>query len=101
MPTRIIAHPTCSSEVPDARITVYSELATNCASANSVPISVATGKSSYIRDGRWSATKSSAAEIVYPPRPTSPSSWIRSKKAKSMTSAVKMSRIATSTSRPM
>ena len=52
---RISAQPTCSSDAPDARITVYSELATSCASANSVPISVATGKSSYMRDGSCSA----------------------------------------------
>jgi hypothetical protein len=33
-------------EAPDARITVNSELATNCEIANSVPISAGTGKSS-------------------------------------------------------
>ena len=56
--------PTCSSDAPDARITVYSELETSCASANSVPISDATGKSSYMRDGSCSPTNSSADEIV-------------------------------------
>ena len=64
MPTRTSDQPTCSSDAPDARITVYSELATSCASANSVPISAATGKSSYMRDGSCSATNSSAADIV-------------------------------------
>ena len=64
MPIRISAQPTCSSDAPDARITVYSELDTSCASPNSVPINVATGKSSYIRAGSCSATKSSAAVIV-------------------------------------
>ena len=61
---RISAQPTCSSEAPEARITVYSELATSCASANSVPISEATGKSSYMRDGSCSPTNSRADEIV-------------------------------------
>jgi hypothetical protein len=46
MPTRTNAQPTCSSDAPAVRITVYSELETSWASANSVPISVATGKSS-------------------------------------------------------
>jgi hypothetical protein len=43
---RISAHIVCASDAPDARITVYSEFATSCAIANSVPISAATGKSS-------------------------------------------------------
>ena len=64
MPTRTSAHTTCSSDAPDARITVYSELATSWAIANSVPISAATGKSSYIRDGTCSATKISAEDSV-------------------------------------
>ena len=42
-PTRVSAQPTCGSDAPDARITVYSELATSCDSANSVPISAAIG----------------------------------------------------------
>ena len=42
---------TCSSDAPDARITVYSELATSCAIANSVPISAAIGNSSYSARG--------------------------------------------------
>ena len=46
MPTRSTDHATCASDMPDARITVYSELATSCAMANSVPISAATGNSS-------------------------------------------------------
>ena len=46
MPTRTTAQPTCQTDAPDARITVYSELATSCAIANSVPISAATGNSS-------------------------------------------------------
>ena len=50
--------------MPDARITVYSELATSCDIANSVPISAATGKSSYSRDGRFSVTNSNARLIV-------------------------------------
>ncbi len=64
MPIRISAHTVCSSDAPDARITVYSEFATSCAIANSVPISAATGKSSYIREGSCSATKISAEESV-------------------------------------
>jgi hypothetical protein len=60
MPMRTTDHVTCDIDVPDARITVYSELATSCDMANSVPISAATGKSSYMRDGRCSATYSSA-----------------------------------------
>ena len=64
MPTRISAQVTCRSDAPDARITVYSELATSCAIANSVPISAATGKSSYIRDGSCSATNKSALDSV-------------------------------------
>ena len=46
MPTRSTAQPTCASDVPETRITVYSELATSCAIANSVPISADTGNSS-------------------------------------------------------
>ena len=38
-------------DAPEARITVHSELPTSWAMANSVPISAATGKSSYRRDG--------------------------------------------------
>jgi hypothetical protein len=47
------------TEMPDTRITVYSELATSCASANSVPISTAMGKSSYTWFGSESTTCSS------------------------------------------
>jgi hypothetical protein len=46
MPTRNTDHTTRASDMPDARITVYSELATSCDTPNSVPISAATGKSS-------------------------------------------------------
>ena len=56
MPTRITAHATCQSDAPETRITVNSELTTNCESANSVPISAETGNSSYARAGRCSAT---------------------------------------------
>jgi len=38
--------PTWISDIPDARITVYSEFATSCEMPNSVPISAATGNSS-------------------------------------------------------
>ena len=61
MPTRTSAHSTCVSDAPEARITVYSEFATSCDKANSVPISAAIGNSSYIRDGSCSATNSNAA----------------------------------------
>jgi hypothetical protein len=64
MPTRTSAHVTCASDAPDARITVYSELATSCAIANSVPISAATGNSSYMREGSCSATNRSAEDSV-------------------------------------
>jgi hypothetical protein len=46
MPTRMIAQVICVKDAPDARITVYSELPTSCAIANSVPISAAVGISS-------------------------------------------------------
>ena len=46
IPTRTTAQPILHSDAPEARITVYSEFATSCASANSVPISAATGNSS-------------------------------------------------------
>ena len=46
MPTRSTAHPSCTSDMPEARITVYSELATSCAIANNVPINAATGNNS-------------------------------------------------------
>jgi hypothetical protein len=42
----MIAHVICVSDAPDARMTVYSELLTSCAMANSVPISAAVGISS-------------------------------------------------------
>jgi len=38
MPTRTTAQPSCSTEAPDARITVHSELDTSWAMANNVPI---------------------------------------------------------------
>ena len=46
MPTRTIAQVIWVSDAPEARITVYSELPTSCAMANSVPISAAVGISS-------------------------------------------------------
>ena len=61
---RTSAQTTCSSDAPDARITVYSELLTSCDSAKRVPISAATGNSSYISDGTCSATKISAVDSV-------------------------------------
>ena len=46
MPTRTNAHVTCHMDMPDARITVYSELATSCDNAKSVPIRAAVGTAS-------------------------------------------------------
>ena len=48
MPTRNIANVICVSDAPEVRITVYSEFPTSCAIANSVPMSAAVGRSSYI-----------------------------------------------------
>ena len=40
---RMMAQVICVREAPDARMTVYSELLTICAIANSVPMSAAVG----------------------------------------------------------